>query len=185
MFLNRAIDSAHKAQAFVHSLKNFQTKYFGSFKKLKKITRKINALSQKRSYHKIVFENLVPCTYELQHSLHLPLLRKWLVFLQNASDHLISPKYIISITCPPFCQFYKRSGRTTGEWARWRHRNANNKGLAPQSFLANSVPEPATLLLKHWNLRSLTLTQHINKTTFSISLQYQHYYLTIVKFLSL
>ena len=39
------------------------------------------------------------------------------------------PKYTISIICPPFRQFFKMV-----EWTWWRHRNANNKGLSPQSF---------------------------------------------------
>jgi len=33
-----------------------------------------------------------------------------------------------------------RKGRTTVDWTWWRHQNANNKGLSPQSVLANSVP---------------------------------------------
>jgi len=33
-----------------------------------------------------------------------------------------------------------QKGHTTVEWTWWRHRNANNKDLFPQSFLANSIP---------------------------------------------
>ena len=40
--------------------------------------------------------------------------------------------------CSPFCQFCNKV-----EWA-WCHRNANNKGLSPQRFLANSVPATKT-----------------------------------------
>jgi len=45
-------------------------------------------------------ENPVPCTYELQHSLYLPLLKKWPVFLQNASVNPIPKIYNLLLVLP-------------------------------------------------------------------------------------
>jgi len=45
---------------------------------------------------------------KLQHSLHLPLSRKWQRFLKNASGNHNLKICLISIICSPFCQFYKK-----------------------------------------------------------------------------
>jgi len=76
-------------RTLIHCLKHFQTNPCGSYIKLNRKYHERNALSKKRPFQKMLFENPVPLNmrFQIQPRPVASLLTKWPVFLQNASGN--------------------------------------------------------------------------------------------------